>query len=205
VDKQPGVHVNKTDTSSVVSLVEHLGAFAVHRLDRDTSGVVVLAKDAKAAEELSAAFRERKVEKLYLAVTDGVPSEGVIDRPIGRDPKRPRARTVRSDGKEATTRIRVLAKSGDAALVTAEPHTGRTHQIRVHLRSAGTPIAGDLMYGGPAALRIGEAVVRPVRMLLHAYRLNLPFGGDVLRFEAPLPEDFRALADHGLAFDPSDR
>jgi 23S rRNA pseudouridine1911/1915/1917 synthase len=205
VNKHAGVQVNETETSSVRSLVEHLRAFSVHRLDRDTTGVVVLAKDADAAEELSVAFRERKVEKLYLAVTAGAPEEGVIDRPIGPDPKRPRARTVRSDGKPAITRVRVLAKSGEAASVAAEPHTGRTHQIRVHLRSAGAPIAGDLMYGGPAALRIGDAVVRPERMLLHAFRLNVPFGGDVLRFEAPLPEDFQVLAVHGLAFDPSDR
>ncbi len=203
VDKRPGVQVNETETSPVRSLVAHLGALAVHRLDRETSGVVVLAKDAAAAEQLSAAFRERRVEKEYLAVTMGAPPDGVIDRPIGRDPKRPRARTVREDGKPATTRIRVLVRSGDAALVSAEPQTGRTHQIRVHLRSVGTPIAGDLTYGGPAALRIGEAVVRPQRMLLHAFRLNVPFGGHVLRIEAPLPDDFRALGVHGLAFDAS--
>jgi 23S rRNA pseudouridine1911/1915/1917 synthase len=205
VNKQAGVHVNETETSEVRSLVEHLGAFAVHRLDRDTTGVVVLAKDAEAAELLSLEFRERRVEKLYLAVTAGAPEEGIIDRPLGPDPKRPRARTIRDDGKPATTKIRVLATSGDAALVTAEPYTGRTHQIRVHLRSAGTPIAGDLTYGGPAALRIGGAVVRPERMLLHARSLKLSFSGRVLCFEAPLPEDFQALAEHGLAFDPSAR
>ena len=205
VNKHAGVQVNETETSAVRSLVEHLGVRSVHRLDRDTSGVVLLAKDVETAEMLSAEFRERRVEKTYLAVTAGVPAEGVIDRPIGRDPKRPRARAVRADGKSAITRVRVLATAGEAALVALEPHTGRTHQIRVHLQSAGAPIAGDLAYGGPAALRIGEAVVRPERMLLHAFRLNVPYAGGVLRLEAPLPEDFQALADHGLAFDPSAR
>jgi 23S rRNA pseudouridine1911/1915/1917 synthase len=204
VNKHAGVHVNETETSAVRSLVSHLSAMSVHRLDRDTSGVVVLAKDAEAAELLSAAFRERRAKKLYLAVTAGVPPEGMIDRPIGRDPKRPRARAVREDGKSAITRVRVLAASGDAALVAVEPHTGRTHQIRVHLSSVGAPIAGDLTYGGPPALRIGGEVVRPSRVLLHAFRLNVPLGEAVLRFEAPLPEDFRRLAVHGLAFDPSD-
>jgi 23S rRNA pseudouridine1911/1915/1917 synthase len=145
------------------------------------------------------------VEKTYLAITAGVPPEGTIERAIGRDPKRPRARAVRADGKPALTHVRVLARSGEAALVEASPHTGRTHQIRVHLSSAGAPIAGDLLYGGPAALRIGDAVVRPGRVLLHAFRLKLSFGGAVLQLEAPLPEDFRSLAAHGLAFDPSDR
>jgi 23S rRNA pseudouridine1911/1915/1917 synthase len=205
VSKHAGVQVNETETSAVRSLVEHLGAFSVHRLDRDTTGVVVLAKDRRTAELLSAEFRGRRVGKTYLAVTAGAPPEGVIERPIGRDPKRPRARAVRPDGKPAITTVRVLARSGDAALVEASPETGRTHQIRVHLSSAGTPIAGDLVYGGPAALRIGGVVVRPARMLLHAWRLNVPFGGGVLCFEAPLPEDFRMLAVHGLAFDPSRR
>ena len=205
VNKHAGVHVNETETSAVRSLVEHLGAFSVHRLDRDTTGVVILAKDKKTAELLSSEFRERRVEKTYLAVTAGVPPDGVIDRPIGQDPKRPRARSIRADGKPAITTVRVLAKSGDAALVKLELHTGRTHQIRVHLESAGAPIAGDLTYGGPAALRIGDATVRPTRMLLHAFRLNVPYGGGVLRLEAPLPEDFRALAEHGLVFDPIDR
>lgn len=205
VSKQPGVHVNETETTAVRSLVDHLSGFVVHRIDKETSGVVVLAKDKKAAALLSEAFRERRVEKHYLAVCVGRPNEGLIDAPIdapiGQDPKRPRARMVRPDGKPAVTRVRILSSAGEVSAVAAELLTGRTHQIRVHLAHCGAPILGDLTYGGPPAARIEGAEFRPGRTLLHAHRLNLTLDDRVLRFEAPLPEDFLALQRHGLAFE----
>lgn len=201
VDKAPGVHVNETETTAARSLVDRLSAVVVHRIDKGTSGLVVLAKDKATAAQLSEAFRARRVEKHYLAVCVGRPKEGLIEAPIGRDPKRPRARIVRPDGKPARTRVRVLSSAEEVSAVAAELLTGRTHQIRVHLAHLGAPILGDLVYGGPVAARVGDARVRADRPMLHAHRLNLPLDGAVLRLEAPLPVDFRALERHGLAFE----
>ena len=201
VDKPVGQQVNETETSRVRSLAEEVGAWPVHRLDRDTSGVVLLAKDKKAAEIAAAEFRDRKVKKTYLAVCVGSLHDQVIEAPIGPDPRRPRARKVRPDGKVATTSVQVVGRRGDVLLVMATPVTGRTHQIRVHLAHCQAPILGDLLYGGPAAVRIGSDVLRSERVMLHAYRLNVRLTQDVVQLEAPLPSDFVALSRHGLAFD----
>lgn len=196
LDKAPGDHLNETETSARPALVERIpGSFVVHRLDRETSGVVALAKHAGAAERLSAAFRERRVEKRYLAIVEGGLADGELTDAIGMDRRRPRARRVRSDGQPAHTTVRTVGRTGGISAVEAAPHTGRTHQIRVHLAHHGAPLLGDRLYGGPMVVRVGEAVIEVPRVLLHARRLVLP-GWPA--FEAPLPADLIVFARHGL-------
>ena len=192
LDKAPGDHLNETETSARPALVERIpGAFVVHRLDRETSGVVAMAKSAAVAERLSAAFRERRVGKSYLAVVEGSPADAELTDPIGLDKRRPRARRVRADGQRAHTTLTVLGRRGALALVEAVPHTGRTHQIRVHVAHHGWPIVGDRLYGGPMVVRLDDVVLEVPRTLLHARRLELPGWPP---FEAPVPEDLARFA-----------
>lgn len=166
-----------------------------HRLDRVTSGILVLARNHESARALSAAWSGGEVEKTYLAVVRGDPGGEplTVNQSIGRDRLAPgRFRPDRS-GKPARTVVRRLATAAGLSLVEARPMTGRSHQVRVHLAEAGVPVAGDHLYGG------GRATPRP---FLHAWRLALPHprDGRPLRLEAPLPEDMRAfLAEHGFA------
>ncbi len=156
----------------------------VHRLDRVTSGVVVLARTSKAAARLSDAFRERKVRKSYLAVVHGTPreKEGLLEDQLSWDEKKRRAFVHRS-GKPARLRYRVLKSAGDKSLLLVVPETGRKHQIRAQLARAGHPIVGDLKYGSPKKIADGRAI------LLHAWRLDLPHPTrrEEMTFEAPLP------------------
>lgn len=199
LDKAPGDHLNETETSSRTAIVERIpGAFVVHRLDRETSGVVALAKSARAAERLSEAFRERRVEKRYLAIVEGSLPDGDLCDPIGLDRRRPRARRVRVDGQEARTTVRTLGRLGGISAVEAAPHTGRTHQIRVHVSHHGAPILGDRTYGGPMVVRVGGEVIEVPRALLHARRLVLPGWPP---FIAPIPADMAAFAARGLALE----
>ena len=172
----------------------------VHRLDRDTSGVMVAARSAAAYRALARDFAARRVDKRYLAVVYGTPpAAGTVDAPIGRHPGRRREMTVRRGGRPAETRFRTLAAAGPAALVELDLRTGRTHQIRVHLRSLGHPLVGDPVYGerrwkgvhGPARRPL-EAFARPA---LHAWRLAFPHPADGSRsaHEAPVPGDLAAL------------
>jgi 23S rRNA pseudouridine1911/1915/1917 synthase len=165
----------------------------VHRLDRETSGVTVLARTKAAAAALSEAFRVGGPEKTYLALCARPPSppEGRVDAPLGKDLRRAGLRRVDPAGDVAATAYRTLEASGLAALVEARPETGRTHQIRVHLAHLGAPLLGDAKYGGPR--RIGEVAVP--RVMLHAQRLELahPVSGAPLVLEAALPPDFLAL------------
>ena len=165
----------------------------VHRLDRETSGVVVLARTRKAAAALAEAFRRGTPEKTYLALCarSPEPPEGRIDAPIGKDPRRAGSRRVAPGGDAAATRYRTLASGPGAALVEARPETGRTHQIRVHLAHLGAPLLGDPRYGGPR--RVGGVEVH--RVMLHAFRLEIahPATGETMTFEAPVPEDFRQV------------
>lgn len=207
VDKPAGWHVNRTDTARGASVEEHFadrGARVVHRLDRGTTGVLVLAKGRVEAAALSSAFAERRVRKRYWAVVEGTAPEGVLDRPIGRDRRRPRARAVGEGGQEARTEVEPLGHGEGLALVEARPFTGRTHQIRVHLADAGAPIVGDTLYGGPAAVAWGEGVVRPARPLLHALELVLPGPEGPRSFRAPLPADLSGFAER-LAPGPAAR
>jgi 23S rRNA pseudouridine1911/1915/1917 synthase len=199
VDKPAGLPSQATLTSDRGTLPDLVAALlggpveVVHRLDRETSGVVVLARTREAAAALSEAFRSGAAGTTYLALCARAPDppEGRIDAPLGKDPRRPGSRRVTPGGEAAATRYRTLASSPLAALVEARPGTGRTHQIRVHLAHAGAPLLGDPRYGGPR--RVGEMAIP--RVMLHALRLEIahPVTGERISLEAPVPEDFRAV------------
>ncbi len=194
----------------------------VHRLDKDTSGLLLVAKTPEVHAALSAQFARREIEKRYLALVHGVPKRetGEIDAAVGRhagDRKRMGVQTRK--GREAVTVYRVVERLGDHALVELTPKTGRTHQLRVHLAYLGHPILGDPVYGGrrERARRASESRVagrgsrvQPVssdsgpgtrdsglaiRQMLHAWRLAFrhPRTGEGVQFEAPLPADFTAM------------
>ncbi|RIH85984.1 RluA family pseudouridine synthase [Calidithermus roseus] len=156
----------------------------VHRLDKDTSGVIVVARHEAAHRRLAEAFRGRSVFKRYVAITVGVPKEGVLIAPIGRHPvDRTRMSVGGIAARYAETDFAVLQTAGVFALVDARPHTGRTHQIRVHLKHLHAPILGDEVYGKPSP--------HIARHALHAYELRLPHPrtGKLLEFQAPIPGD----------------
>jgi 23S rRNA pseudouridine1911/1915/1917 synthase len=165
----------------------------VHRLDLETSGVMVVAKNEAAHARISAAFEERRVEKEYAALVHGAPEhdEDRIDLPLGRDATDPQRRAVRfGDGRPALTETRVRARfRSAAALVACRPFTGRTHQIRVHLATRGHPVLGDTLYA-----RGRRPPVEVARVMLHASRLVFPHPetGAPVAVEAPLPPDFEA-------------
>lgn len=206
LDKAPGDHLNETETSSRRAIVELLRGRipeirVVHRLDRETSGVVLLAKNAAEAERLSAAFRERRVEKVYLALCEGSIGDRELDDPIAIDRRRPRARRVASSGQAARTVVRTISRSEGLSAIEARPITGRTHQIRVHLAHHGAPILGDRLYGGPFAVRLGGKVQEIDRVLLHARRLTVPLRSGIRTFSAAIPEDMACFRAHGLALE----
>ena len=173
----------------------------VHRLDKGTSGVMVVAKHDAAHEALAAQFHDRHVEKEYVALVWGVVQAGRrIDLPIGRDPKdrqkmSARARRARS----AVTRITKADHLRGVTLCQVAIHTGRTHQIRVHLSAIGHPVVGDATYGGvkPRVPQDLRPLMRLDRPFLHAARLAFthPTDGRAMAFEAPLPEDLQAVID----------
>lgn len=169
----------------------------VHRLDKDTSGVVVIAGNATVLADLAAQFRARTVVKEYLAVVWGrpAPAAGTVDAPLGRHPVDRKRMAVRDDGRPALTRYEVVTSGAGMSVVRAWPKTGRTHQIRVHLATLGTPIVGDAVYGGR---RREGAPAGLARQALHARRLTLrhPETGATMTFEAPLPEDLVRLVAH---------
>jgi 23S rRNA pseudouridine1911/1915/1917 synthase len=173
----------------------------VHRLDKDTSGCMVVAKNDAALAGLQAAFKTRRVEKTYLALVHGrPPKEGRIETPYGRHPRhRQRFTGKLRTGKPAVTVYRVRERLQGATLLEVDLLTGRTHQIRVHLAEAGHPLLGDALYGGT---RKGDARVKAVqatlgRQALHAWRLAFPHPrtGGRRAFEAPLPADLGAALE----------
>ena len=157
----------------------------VHRLDKDTSGVMVVAKHDAAHRELSAAFKRRLTEKIYVAIAVGSVDDGVVvDAPIGRHPVKRQQMTVGgSNPRSAVTHVRVIARLPDHTLVRLKPHSGRTHQLRVHLAHLGAPILGDAVYGRPS-----DAIARQA---LHAHQLTLPHPIDheAITFSAQVPLD----------------
>jgi len=199
---------------AAATLDDMLAAFArpngarprlVHRLDRDTSGVILAAKTKTAAAFLGRALMARRVKKSYLAiVAPGAPAprDGRIGTPlrrvaIGRQVHMQTCAADHPDAESADTGYRTLATGDEAALAELRPHTGRMHQLRVHMASIGRPIAGDSRYGG--ALVLGGAAVP--RLMLHARSLAFPHpDGGARSVEAPLPDDMAAVLDRlGLA------
>lgn len=164
----------------------------VHRLDKDTSGILLIARTPPALANLGDQFRRRDIEKDYLALVWGVPrpSCGVIERPIGRHPVQRKKMAVQARGRAATTRYQVLEQLGRVALLRVHPETGRTHQIRVHLASIGHPVVSDLLYarGRPGS---SELIARQA---LHAEAITFrhPTSGERMRLTAPAPADFAA-------------
>ena len=161
----------------------------VHRLDKDTSGLIIVAKTAAAHQDLTQQFRKREVKKVYITLVKGrvTPDEGVIEAAIGRD-RSHRERMAISDaahGREARTGYRVLKHVGDYTLLEVKPETGRTHQIRVHLAAIGYPVLGDKMYGTESSFIN--------RQFLHAHglRFRLPSTGKSVEFRSELPEDLK--------------
>jgi len=157
----------------------------VHRLDKDTSGVMLVAKNNAAQIHLARQFKSHSVTKAYLALVKGklTPENGIIEADIGRDPRNRKRMAVVAAGREARTEYRVVKYIGDYTLLEVMPETGRTHQIRVHLAAIGFPVVGDKVYG----------VKSPhlSRQFLHASRLGfkLPSSGDYVEFESELPPD----------------
>ena len=168
----------------------------VHRLDRATSGVIIVAKNISAKQFLQKQFANRKVEKTYRAIVRGRVEEDsfLIDMPIARDFKNPQQFAVNTDGKTAQTAVNTIKSSSKASLLKLTPKTGRTHQLRVHLKSVGHPIIGDVLYGSSIDKQEG-------RLYLHASRLKLVLpGGSNSVFESELPDDFKAgVNKYGLA------
>ncbi len=161
-----------------------------HRLDRNTSGLMVIARHAHAQELLKGQLHTGQFQRTYLAVCEGVPAqeEGVIHQPIGRSDGSVLRREVRCDGADAVTRYKVMAAKKGRALVRLELETGRTHQIRVHMAWLGHPLVGDFLYGTERPELIG-------RTALHSWQLSLkqPLTGERLELEAPIPGDMLTL------------
>ena len=170
----------------------------VHRLDKETSGVLLVAKTEQAYRALQDQFKRRVILKTYLAlcVGDVQPARATIDKPLARDPANRQRMSVMANGREAQTEYvvteRYTLERRPYSLLRVSPRTGRTHQIRVHLASTGYPVAGDLLYGGRR-----DALTREIgpRHMLHASELvlELPSSGQPLRLHAPLPDDMRAV------------
>jgi 23S rRNA pseudouridine1911/1915/1917 synthase len=171
----------------------------VHRLDQGTSGVLAVARTAAAYHRLARAFAAREVDKRYLAIVYGEPSEGTVDAPIGRHATRRKEMAVRADGRPARTGYRTLAARAGISLVELHLETGRTHQIRVHLKHLGHPLVGDPVYGEARWKGLPKPVQARLRDFprpaLHAWRLALahPIDGRRLAFEAPVPADLSEL------------
>jgi 23S rRNA pseudouridine1911/1915/1917 synthase len=173
----------------------------VHRLDKDTSGVMVLARSVKAYRALSRAFASREVDKTYFALLYGpaAAAQWTVSEPIGRHPGDRLRMTVRSDGRPATSHFRVEEQSGSLLRARVRIETGRTHQIRVHAKHAGTPLVGDPIYGEARWKALPRTLQPPLRTFprpaLHAHRLAFrhPADGTPLEFASPIAPDLEAL------------
>ena len=179
----------------------------VHRLDVATSGLVLVARDPDTHRDLALALSQRRIAKTYLALVWGRPrpATGEWNEPLGPDRSDRRRMCVDPAGQPARSAYRVIASAPYASVIALVPHTGRTHQLRVHAAHAGHPVIGDDLYGGPREHGVKAADLRralsPRRGLLHAWRLVVPGFGPAgeLAFEAPLPADFAAaLAALGI-------
>lgn len=182
-----GLLAKYPDIASVGPEIARAGI--VHRLDKDVSGVMVIARTQPAFDHLVLQFQERSVEKHYLALVERHPDndKGVIDAPVGRDLRHRKRMSVNREGKDAVTEFYVRDFYQDRALLDVFPHTGRTHQIRVHLAFIKCPIVGDTVYG------FRKQRIKMKRIFLHAYQLSFthPRTGNTLTVEAPLPESLQ--------------
>ena len=173
----------------------------VHRLDKDTSGIMVVVRTPAAYQELSTAFAKRRIDKRYLAIVYGRPktTEGSITKPIARHPQRRKEMSVVAGGRPATTGYRVLESASGISLLEIQLATGRTHQIRVHLKALGHPLVGDPTYGEARWKGLPKNVQRPLRDFprpaLHAWKLGFahPQSGESMSFEARPPDDLMKL------------
>lgn len=206
IDKPAGMVVHPapgTPNGTLVNaLLHHLGKAPtddpirpgiVHRLDKETSGVLIVAKNPLAHERLSEMFAKRLVEKRYLAITVGTPPLEVrLDEPIGRNPNNRQKMAILKGGKRAVSHVKRLETNGELSLVDVAIETGRTHQIRVHLAYLRTPVLGDSTYGSAGANKAYGAK----RQMLHAKTLSFahPLSGEKLTLDAPLPDDFAEFA-----------
>jgi tRNA pseudouridine32 synthase/23S rRNA pseudouridine746 synthase len=182
----PGIGPEKADCLAARVDAAFPGARIVHRLDRDTSGVILMARDAAAHREMSLQFQDRLVSKRYEAVVLGEPvdDDGVIDLPIRKDlDHKPRQMIDHEHGRPAVTRWRVLERLGERSRLGLEPLTGRSHQLRLHLQALGHPILGDDLYAPPEGFAMAD------RLLLHATRLDVihPETAAPLTFICPAP------------------
>ncbi len=216
VDKPSGLVVHPVNTIRENSLIRMLrrqeedpDLRLTHRLDRETTGVLIVAGSAPVASRIATAFARGHVKKEYLAIVRGAvrEGEGTIDLPLGSDASRRVyvRRAVVEQGERAVTRWTVRRRLDGATLLSLFPETGRRHQLRVHLAHAGHPIVGDLLYGGPERdyldlVASGRDARReaglPTRQLLHCARIVFPAGDGVdVEVRAPLPADFAAMLD----------
>ena len=188
-----------SDEPTVAEIIRPKTSFAtdtdrpgiVHRLDRDTSGLLIIAKKPESAAHLQRQFAERTAKKTYIAITDGKPklSAAKIDLPIGRNPSAPSTFRIDPNGKPAQTTYHVLAKNDTQSLVELKPTTGRTHQLRVHLAHLNAPILGDRVYGKSS----------DCRMMLHAQKLEITLpSGERKVFEAAVPDEFKKFFPEDL-------
>jgi len=195
VHPAPG-HYNDTVVNALLAYVDNLSAIngvkrpgIVHRLDKGTSGLLIVAKNDRSHKNLAQQFKKRRVEKYYYALIEGnlAYEKGKIDAPIGRDPNDRKKMAVRKrNSKNAVSRFKIIEEFKNYTLVEVKIETGRTHQIRVHFSYLGHPIVGDKKYGSKNSLKAE-------RQLLHAKRLiiNHPVSGEKMEFEAELKSDFK--------------
>jgi 23S rRNA pseudouridine1911/1915/1917 synthase len=212
IDKPAGLvvhpaagHADETLVNALLFRVRDLSGIGgeirpgiVHRLDKDTSGVMVIAKNDATHRALTAAWNTDQVRKEYLALAYGTPAElkGTIDAPIGRDPRDRKRMAVVPTGRRAVTDYEVVERLRHASLIRCTLRTGRTHQIRVHLKHHGHPIIGDPVYSGPQwkgipDKKLQKALAAVERQMLHAFRLTLHGRS----FEAALPGDFASVVE----------
>ena len=208
INKQPGIPVHPSpghDSDTIVNaLLHYLGKTGklssiggelrpgiVHRLDKDTSGVLIIAKNNMAHESLSSDFAGRRVTKTYEAFVKGVvrSDEGIIDKPIARSAKHRKKFTVTENGRDAVTHYRVIDRRNETSWLSLEPKTGRTHQLRVHLSHMGHPIIGDPIYARKA--HQSEYIALVAKELT----INHPKSGKPMTFKAPYPAHFIELAN----------
>ena len=204
VDKPVGMAVHPSRGHATGTLVQELSGHGpaggedfrpgvVHRLDKDTSGLLIVAKSIEAHRRLVGMMQRRAVDRRYLALVHGsfAADTGTIEAPVGRDPVKRKSMTVGGlAAREATTHFRVIERLGELTMVEARLETGRTHQIRVHFAAIGHPVAGDPTYTRRNPLGMA-------RQFLHSYRLAFdhPFTGDRLEFESALPADLAAVLE----------